>query len=172
MRARNVGLVVVALGAAIATTLALAVTSGAGPGSRPGAKALKAQLNGASEEPGPGDPDGRGRARIKLLRQFNAVCFRLRWRKIVAPTRAHVHRGAEGVAGPIVVTLFDADSVRRRGCVDGVDRALLREIRRNPGGFYVNVHNEDFPAGAIRGQLDRRGHRGQQRGRRAAGRLR
>ena len=32
---------------------------------------------------------------------------------------------------------------------------LLRNIKRRPGRYYVNVHNLDFPAGAIRGQLFR-----------------
>ena len=156
MRTRNFAMVVVALAAAL--SMALAVTSGARSGGGGGAsKTLKASLTGAAERPGPGDSDGRGRARITLLREFNAVCFRLRWNNIAAPTAAHIHRGAADEPGPIVVGLFDSSSVRRRGCVDGVERSLLREIRRNPAAFYVNVHNADFPNGAIRGQLERTG---------------
>ena len=30
---------------------------------------------------------------------------------------------------------------------------MLQEIVDNPAGYYVNLHTEDFPAGAIRGQL-------------------
>jgi uncharacterized protein (DUF3820 family) len=30
---------------------------------------------------------------------------------------------------------------------------LLRKIADKPGDYYVNVHTADFPAGAIRGQL-------------------
>ena len=29
-----------------------------------------------------------------------------------------------------------------------------RAIERNPGAFYVNIHNAQFPPGAIRGQLE------------------
>ena len=67
--------------------------------------------------------------------------------------RAHIHRGAEDVAGPIVVTLQPpAANGRVDGCTTG-ERAVLSEIRANPADFYVNVHTSDFPQGAIRGQL-------------------
>jgi hypothetical protein len=159
MRAKSLRLMGVALAAALTMTLVLALTAGAGPGHRGGAKGLKAKLTGAAEVPGPGDADGKGRARILVLKQFDAVCFRLRWRDIAAPTDAHIHKGAPDVAGPVVVPLFDDDSVRERGCVDGVDRDLLRDIKRNPSDYYVNIHNADFPGGAIRGQLSRKGGR-------------
>ena len=32
---------------------------------------------------------------------------------------------------------------------------LIKEIRQNPANYYVNVHNADFPDGAIRGQLSK-----------------
>jgi hypothetical protein len=38
------------------------------------------------------------------------------------------------------------------GCVD-VDPALVRQIASKFRTFYVNIHNADFPAGAVRGQL-------------------
>jgi len=33
------------------------------------------------------------------------------------------------------------------------DAAILQEILDDPAGYYVNLHTEDFPPGAIRGQL-------------------
>lgn len=125
---------------------------------------LVAAMNGDKEvssegEQGVGDQDGTGSARITLKSDMAEVCFRLRWRNIAAPTMAHVHEGGPNQSGPPVVTLFAQDNplpatlLSVGGCVDDVDAALINRIRRNPDDFYVNVHNSDFPGGAIRGQL-------------------
>lgn len=121
---------------------------------------LTAFLTGAKEVPGPGDPDGRGRAEVTL--GHGKLCFDLSWRNIDTPTAAHIHVGTRAEAGPVVVLLFAAPSglpstiTEVGGCVS-VDHALLHEIHHAPGRYYVNVHNVDYPAGAIRGQLRRAG---------------
>lgn len=119
-------------------------------------RVVKASLTGAKEVPGPGDRNGHGRARIVLKR--DRICFTLSWRRIAAPTAAHIHEGDRRTAGPVVVLLFSVPDglqapVHRVGGCTQVDRKLIREIRRDPRNYYVNIHNADFPAGAIRGQL-------------------
>jgi CHRD domain len=111
---------------------------------------LAATLSGAAEEPGPGDSDGTGRAVVKL--KDGQVCWDLSWSNIEPANLGHIHKGAKGVAGPPVVDFFTKAPPVRKGCAE-VDEALVDRISSNPAGYYVNVHNEEFPKGAIRGQL-------------------
>ena len=119
-----------------------------------GGRRRTAQLSGAAEVPGPGDPDGSGTATIRLQLERDEVCFDLTVSNIGPATAAHIHEGAEGVAGPVVVPLDPAPTGgSSSGCISDVDAALIQNIAQNPEQYYVNVHNEEFPDGAIRGQL-------------------
>ena len=114
---------------------------------------FEATLTGGAEVPGPGDPDGSGRAAVAFQADVD-VCFTITASNITLPAAgAHIHRGAAGEAGPIVVALQPPGANGRiDGCTTG-ERAILSEILANPAAFYVNVHTSDFPQGAIRGQL-------------------
>ena len=109
-------------------------------------------LSGESEVPGPGDPDGFGRAVIEI-KALQQLCYRLTVRNIAPATMAHVHAGPVNVAGPIVVNLQAPTGGGSEACTP-VTRQLARDILGNPSNYYVNVHNAEFPAGAVRGQLD------------------
>jgi hypothetical protein len=112
---------------------------------------LKATLTGTAERPGPGDSNGRGTATIRFNQGQNQVCYDITVANIGTATLAHIHRGAAGVAGPPVVTLTTDGTLK--GCVSDVSAELIKEIRQKPSAFYINVHNAEFPNGAIRGQL-------------------
>lgn len=117
-----------------------------------GGRKLTTTMTGAAEVPGPGDTDGTGTAKIIVNHGQARVCYALAVSNIAPATAAHVHRGAVGVAGPVVVPLGAPTDGDSDGCVD-VDKALAKEILKYPARFYVNVHNADFPLGAVRGQL-------------------
>jgi hypothetical protein len=115
---------------------------------------LFASMNGGSEAPAKGDRDGRGAATF-LFPSSTRVCFALLVSNLKKPNAAHIHRGAKGVAGPIVVPLTPPGS-GTAGFVSGcatASPAVISEIASKPSSFYVNVHTADFPGGAIRGQL-------------------
>jgi hypothetical protein len=136
----------------VAATLSVA---GAAPAAY-GGKPLTTTLVGVEEVPGPGDPDASGAASLRLNGGKGEVCFSLDWASVDgAVVAAHIHAGAAGVAGPVVVPLFSGsftgtDSVS--SCLSA-DRELVRAIMRNPADYYVNLHSTIFPAGAVRGQL-------------------
>ena len=118
-----------------------------------GATVLTAELTGAEEVPGPGATDGAGTARL-VLTPDGRVCADLTTTRIEAGTAAHVHTGAKGVAGPVVITLPTPKDGRASGCAPA-DPAIVAKVAADPEGAYVNVHTASHPAGAVRGQLTR-----------------
>jgi len=128
--------------------LSLTGTALADDGGRP----ITVQMTGAAERPGPGDPDGSGTAQFRINPGQGEICYTLSVSNIEPATAAHIHRAPPTAPGPIVVPLVAPTSGTSSGCAS-VTRALAQEMIRNPGAFYVNVHNTPFPPGAIRGQL-------------------
>ena len=131
----------------------LASTAGVAAGRR-----LTTTLSGAEEVPGPGDPDASGSATVRLNQGQRRICFRLAWSDVDGNFfAAHIHEAPAGSAGDVVVTLFEGEFEENddevSGCVTGVSRSLIKDIRQNPEDYYVNLHSTDFPGGAIRGQL-------------------
>lgn len=139
--------------ATLCTMIAMALLLVGGVSAAGSGTMLMATLTGEAQV-GPGDEDGAGMAMVTLRADQGEIDFELNVSNITLPAAAaHIHRGAAGVNGPVVVpfTAPDANGVAR-GTVTA-DAALIREIAANPAGFYVNVHNADYPDGAVRGQL-------------------
>jgi CHRD domain len=128
---------------------------GADQGGRPFSTVLtgEAEVTDAGV-PNQGDLDGTGSATITVNPGQEEVCFELSVAGITLPAiGAHIHEGVAGENGPVVVPLVppDANGVSS-GCVE-VSRELALAIIQDPENYYVNVHNTDFPDGALRGQL-------------------
>jgi hypothetical protein len=116
---------------------------------------LNATLTGGvTEVPAPGDPDGTGSATVKLDAAKGEVCYEITVEGIATPAAAHIHEGAAGAAGGIVITFDPAKIGQGEDCLTGQKAADIERIGANPAGFYVNVHTADFPGGAVRGQLE------------------
>jgi hypothetical protein len=143
----------------VALVLGVGLVAGFQPGPALAVTTLTHNMTGKAEVPGPGDPNGWGKVSISLYPNQHRVCFDLQWRKIKSPMMAHIHIGRQGVAGNIKVTLFSSTKPlphtihRVKGCVHHVKEKLVRRIMNRPRLYYVNVHNKDYPGGALRGQL-------------------
>ena len=120
-----------------------------------GSGASKFTTKGPAIQPGGrvGDQDGSGTAHVTLITSEDRLCYSLEASDIEPGTKAHIHQGTAEERGPTVVELDPPPEDRTSsGCTD-VNPALLRNLLEKPHRYYVDVHNEDFPHGAIRGQL-------------------
>lgn len=117
-----------------------------------GGTKIRTVLTGAAEVPGPGDPDGRGTAIIQINPGKAQICWNIEVSDIEPANAAHIHSAPAGIAGPVVVGLSPPTDGDSDGC-EAIDRSLADAIRKSPQGYYVNVHNANYPAGALRGQL-------------------
>ena len=140
-----------ALCTSFAASAALIATAAIAQPVQGGAK-FKTVLTGATEVPGPGDPDGRGEAEIIVNPGKAQICWVINVRDIEPATAAHIHIGLAGIAGDVVLGLSAPTDGDSEGC-ETVSRALADAIRKSPASYYVNVHNAAYPAGAVRGQL-------------------
>jgi hypothetical protein len=97
--------------------------------------------------------DGSGSATITIDTDTSEVCWELSVEGIGDVVASHIHVGADGESGGVVVPLdVDGFSGTSEGCVAAAD-ADLQAIVDDPAGFYVNIHTAEFSGGAIRGQL-------------------
>ncbi len=151
--------VIAALAAIGVTALAVGVAIGAqSETSQNQLRAGFGVLRGAQEigndgQNGAGDRNGRGS--FSGIFDGSKLCYGLTVANIGKPVSAHIHKAPKGENGDIVVTLKQprsGDPGASSQCV-AVDGDVADDIKSNPAGFYVNVHNEAFPSGAIRGQI-------------------
>lgn len=133
----------------------LAFPGAAAAGGRPFSTTLTGEAEvTAAGVPNQGDLDGTGTAHLTLNQGQGEICYELHVSGIAPATAAHIHVGASTTTGPVVVPLAAPTSGSSSGCAT-VDPALIKAIRQNPENYYVNVHNAEFPGGALRGQLSK-----------------
>lgn len=111
---------------------------------------LTASLSG-SNEAGGGDANATGSASVTVDTASGEVCATVT-SDITGAVAMHIHTGAKGVDGPVLVTL-DAKKINSGATCDSVSAAVAGQIAADPAGYYVNIHTPALPKGAIRGQL-------------------
>ena len=126
--------------------------------------AIRGQLRGTSTTSfgwivavnlvGSTEPNARGTAVVRIRKDAGVVCYRLHAENITLPaTAAHIHRGGPTASGPVVVGFTAPDAGGNASGCTPATAAIIDEILANPANFYVNVHTQEHPAGAMRGQL-------------------
>ena len=115
---------------------------------------LYAVLTGGAERPGPGDPDAIGRVVITINDAANQICAAVQFTNATLPTTGmHIHFAPPTAPGPVVVPFTAPTAYQSYECKTVESEELLDNIAANPGQYYFNVHNAQFPGGFIRGQL-------------------
>jgi hypothetical protein len=117
-----------------------------------------ATMRGSNEAPSKGPSSAKGSFNVEF--RNGQACYRMSVSGLGAkPVAAHIHKAAAGVAGGIVIdlkigaTTFKGTSPRvAQKCV-AAKASVVSAIRKNPAGYYANVHTSKNPAGAARGQL-------------------
>ncbi len=119
---------------------------------------LKANLIAGRETPpvtnAPG-ANGVFTATLTLSGSKGALTWKLTFRNLTGPAlAAHVHLGAPGKPGPVVIPLCGPCHSGAHGVFAGSlsgNSALVKALLH--GGAYANVHTKKHPNGEIRGQI-------------------
>jgi len=142
---------------ALIAVVAVAASVGLAIPAMGGGRPLSAELSGDQEVPSVAS-EATGTAQFTLNQGQGEVCVDIESSGYVNGDddviAGHIHIGAAGVPGGIVVNL-EVASADHSICVDGVDKDLIKDIKQNPGNYYINLHTTFAPGGEIRGQLSK-----------------
>lgn len=146
-------------------------------GEPPAQSNFRAHLSGGNEVPAV-DTNATGQVWFKLSDDESALDFKLITANIVDVAQAHIHCGAAGVNGPVVVFLYPdapppilipgrSDGVLSEGTATAANLIARPDSAECPGGIanfaqliakmragetYTNVHTMANPGGEVRGQ--------------------
>lgn len=99
-----------------------------------------------------GDPDGTGVLKYTIGADEGKFCYELSVANISPAAVATLNVGSRGTNGQVVATLQAPTKNSSANCIN-LDADRISDITRNPAGYYVIVQTEEFPNGAVRGQL-------------------
>jgi hypothetical protein len=124
-----------------------------------------AELRAQNEVP-PVSSSAFGSALVTFDFNNSTITWEVTTSGIVSPTLSHIHRGAAGVSGPVIInfatTAADIPGGRTKGSATIASRQTAQftaadltalQTAATANGYYVNVHSQLAPGGEIRGQL-------------------
>ena len=118
------------------------------PSWMPGSNAIGVKLSGAEEVP-PVSTSASGSGSIRVA-EDGSVSGSVSTTGVQG-TMAHIHQGAKGANGPVIVPLTkngDTYTVPANAKLNAAQMSALKS-----GGLYVNVHSDKYKGGEVRGQL-------------------
>jgi hypothetical protein len=114
----------------------------------PGAGCFSASLDGTQEVP-PNASPASGSGVFALSADRTTLVYDIAFGGLTSnETVQHIHRGAIGVAGPVVFNLSPGSP--KNGVIT-LTPAQADELQA--GLYYVNIHSATYPGGEIRGQI-------------------
>lgn len=99
------------------------------------------------------DSAAAGRAVLALI--TDTLYYRVFVADIDNVTASHIHEGAPGANGPVIVPLFSGSGLfDPANPISGTVTLTPTQVAKlMAGDYYINVHTSDFPSGELRGQV-------------------
>ena len=139
---------IAAIASLITTLGACATYKDNAPSWMPGSNAIKVNLTGAEEVP-PLSVSGTGSGTFRVA--DDGTITGSVTTKDVAGTMAHIHRGAKGANGPVIVPLDKNGDTYSVPAGRKLTEAQIKDLKA--GNLYVNVHTAKNKGGEVRAQL-------------------
>jgi len=133
---------------AVLSLAACARVQGVMPDWMPGSGAIKVSLAGGEEVP-PVTVPGSGSGSFRVAEDGTITGSATT--KDVQGTMAHIHRGAKGANGPVIVPLDKSGDTYTVPAGRKLTPQQIEDLRA--GNLYVNVHTNRYKGGEVRGQL-------------------
>jgi hypothetical protein len=118
------------------------------PSFLPGSGAVSVKLTGAEEVP-PVQTSGTGEGTIRV-NSDGAVEGSVKTTGVEG-TMAHIHQGAKGQNGPVIIPLTKSGDTYTVPAGAKLNEAQIKAFKE--GGLYVNVHTAKNKGGEVRGQM-------------------
>jgi CHRD domain-containing protein len=118
------------------------------PAWMPGSGAIKVSLSGAEEVP-PAQTSGSGNGSFRVTSDGTVTGSVTTTG--VQGTMAHIHQGAKGANGPVIVPLTKSGDTYTVPEGRKLTDAQLQALKE--GRLYVNVHSDRYKGGEVRAQL-------------------
>ena len=119
------------------------------PSWMPGSNAISVKLSGSEEVP-PLSVSGSGSGTFRVAEDGTITGSVTT--KDVAGTMAHIHRGAKGTNGPVIVPLDKNGDTYSVPAGRKLSAEQLKDLKA--GNLYVNVHTAKNKGGEVRGQMN------------------